>query len=75
MMIYEPYEDDLSINIVTWSGATIGEDKAEGKNLVMNSWVRKEGEKSIGFNMQRDKEKFMEANKIFMELGASTSRT
>ena len=75
MMISKVREDDPSVNMVTGSGADMGVDKAEGKKPVADAWVRKAREKSNGFNMQREKETFMEAKNSFMDLGSLTSKT
>lgn len=48
MMISEPHEGDLSINIVTWSGVATSEDKVEGRKLELDSWFRKDGENMLG---------------------------
>lgn len=40
-----------------------------------DAWVRKASEKGTIFNMQREKETFMEAKKSFIDLGALKSRT
>jgi len=37
-----------------------------------DTWVKMTGENSTEYNMQREKETFMEVNKSFMDPGAST---
>lgn len=74
MMRSEPRKDDPSINIVTWSGISTGEDKVEGKQLVSDIWFWRADEKNVGFCLHREKEKFMVVRLFFMDLGASMSK-
>lgn len=71
MMIVEPREDEMRINIITRSGVVMGGNK--GKKKVEDSWVRKITEKVIGFNIQKEKENFMRVKQSFMDAEASTS--
>jgi len=50
-------------------------DKAGCKKPVEDTWVRNVGERNTGFNLQKEKETFIEEKNSFMDLGASTSRT
>lgn len=75
MMWSEPHEDNPRISIVTWSGVATGEDRVEGKNLVVDTWVRKAGEKNIWFDLQKEKENFLEVKKIFIDPRASKLMT
>jgi len=54
------------------SGIATGEDK--GKQPEENVWVRKVVDKDVGFNLNKEKETFMEAKRSFTDAGASTSR-
>ena len=72
MMRSEQHEDDPRINIVTQSGVDTREDKVEVKDPEVDAWVRKAGEKSTGFNLQKEDETFLEAKNSFMDMGAST---
>jgi len=57
MMTVEPREDEPRINIITRSGAVMGDDK--GKKKVEETWVRKTAEKAPGFSIQKKIEMFM----------------
>lgn len=72
MMRAEPREEDLNVSIVLQSGMTTGEDK--GKQPEEGEWVRKDPEKEVGFGLERAKETFMEAKKIFAEASTSGSQ-
>jgi len=65
MMRVEPREVDSNVNIVLWSGMKIGEDK--GKQLEESEWVCKAPKKEVAFDLERAREMFMEAKKIFAE--------
>lgn len=68
----EPHEDGPSDNIVTHSGIATGEDK--GKRTKENVWVCRATTKEVGFNLNTEKEMFMEEKRIFMDARPSTSR-
>lgn len=51
------------------------EGKEKGKTHVADTWFRKVGENSNGFDLQREKETFLEEKMIFMGIGDSTSKT
>jgi len=74
IMRSEPCEDGSSVNIVTWSGIATKEDKAAGKQLEENIWVCKCADKDAEFDLHKANGIFMEAKKIFTDLGASTSK-
>jgi len=67
MMRFELREEDPNVNIVLWSGITIGDNK--GKQLEDSTWVHKASMKEP----EHTKESFMEASKSFID--ASTSRS
>lgn len=45
MMIFEPREDQLCIDIVTISGTMTRNDKADGKEEAKTTWIRKNTKK------------------------------
>jgi len=51
MMISEPHKDNPSVNIVTQSGIATREDKVEGKQPVLDTWVYKDSEENVGFDL------------------------
>lgn len=61
MMIAEPSTNEDHISIVTKSGVATRDDKENGKNEDEATWVRKSIEKSLVFDIQKEKEVFMEA--------------
>ena len=75
MVIYEPHEDNPSVNIEMRSGIATSKDNVEGKQLILDTWARKAGMKNVGFDLQREKETFMEARKRLMDLAISMSKT
>lgn len=75
MLRSEPCKDNPSVNIVTRCGVATSEDKAEGKQPILDTWVRRPCEKNFGFDIQRENEAFMEARKRFMDPSAYTSKT
>lgn len=60
------------MNIVLRSGIAIGDDK--GKQPEDNAWVRKAPTKGAEFDLEHAREKFMEANKSFVEASTSGSK-
>lgn len=75
MIIAKPREDQPCIGIVTRSRTATGNDKAEGKKEVEATWIRKTIEKSLAFDIVKEKKAFMEVRQSFMDDGASTSTT
>ena len=69
----EPREDRPSVNVVTWSNITTGEDKAIGKQPEENLWVHKATDKDTKFDLHKEKETLMEVKKSFVDSWASTS--
>lgn len=63
MMRFEPCKEDQNVNIVMRSGIKTNNDK--GKQPEEDGWVCKALEKEVGFDMEREKEKFMDAKKSF----------
>ena len=61
MIRCELCEEDPNVNMVLRSGATTGEDK--GKQPKEDAWVRKAPIKEFEFDIEREKETFMEAKK------------
>lgn len=53
--------DHPRISIVTRSGAAIGDDKVNENKEYETIWVRKIAEKSLFFDIQKEKKIFMEA--------------
>jgi len=71
MMRAEPHEEEPKINIMLWSGTTIGEDR--GKQSAEGEWVCKAPAKETGFDLECKKETFMEAKKSFADASMSGS--
>jgi len=65
MMRSELHEEDPNVNMMLRSGTTIGEDTR--KQPEESTWVRKAPVKEPEFDLERAKEKFMEAKKSFAE--------
>lgn len=72
MMRSKSHKDGPNVNIVTRSSITTREDK--GKQQEEDIWVRKAANKDVGFDLNKEKETFMEAKRRFADIGASTSR-
>lgn len=72
MMRYEPRKEDPNVNMVLKSSMTIGEDK--GKQPEEDTWVRKAPIKEPEFDLEHEKETFMEAKKSFTEASTSGSK-
>lgn len=73
MMIIERRIDEPQISILTRGGATTCSDKANEKKEFESAWVRKTAKEVPIFYIQKEKEVFMEAKWIFMDVGASIS--
>lgn len=54
MMRSEPGKDGSSVNIVTRSCISTGEDKTAWKQPKENIWVRKVVKKDVGFDLQKE---------------------
>lgn len=65
MMGAEPRKEDQIMNIVLRSKITARDD--EGRQTEEHGWIRKAPKKEVGFDLNRMKEKFMEAKKSFIE--------
>lgn len=72
MMRDEPREEDPKVNIMLWSGSKIGEDK--GMKPVEGEWVYKAPEKETWFELECEKEPFMEEKKSFAKVSTSRSQ-
>lgn len=72
MMRSKPREEDPNVNMVLRSGATIGEDK--GKQPKEDTWVHKATTKEPEFDLEHEKETFMEAKKTFVEVSTLASK-
>lgn len=73
MMTMEPRINEPHINFVTRSGVVTRDDKENGRKEVKATWVRKTNEKVFVFDIQKEKEVFMEVKQSFMDVRASTS--
>lgn len=60
MMKVEPMEYQPCIDIVTRSGATTRDDKANGEKEAKPTWVRKTTEKALAFDILKEKKVVME---------------
>lgn len=72
MMRSESHEEDPNVNMMLKSSITMGDDK--GKKLEESVWIRKAPTKEPEFDLEKTKEKFMEAKKSFMEASTSGSK-
>ena len=73
MMAAKRRTHEPRISIVTRSGAAIGSDKENEKRESESAWVRKTTKKFHVFDIQKEKEVFMEEKQSFMDSRASTS--
>ena len=60
-----------AINVVTRSGATMHVQNTEKQSV--EAWVRKTPEKIPAFDIDREKETFMDAKRDFANLGTSVA--
>ena len=72
-MTAELMTDEPHFNLVARSGAMNRNNKVDGKKEVAATCVRKTNEKSPMFDIQKEKQVFMEVKQRFMDVGASTS--
>lgn len=72
MMTAGKRTNEAWINIVTRSGAATGSGITDGKKESKSAWVRKIAKKVPIFDIQKEKEVFMEVKRSFMDVSTLT---
>jgi len=68
----DPHEEDPNVNIMLRSGIATSDDK--GKQPKDSVWVHKAPEKEAEFDLEHEREMFMEEKKSFAKASTSGSR-
>ena len=63
------------LNVVTWSGLAIYGSKSSNVKKTTEEWVWKSTVKTPTFELQKEKENFLQALRDFCDEGASCSKT
>ena len=69
MMRVKPHKEEPNVDIILRSGIATRDDK--GKKPEEGGWVRKAPKKGVGFDLECEKETFMEAKRSFVEASSS----